>query len=109
LTESNPRVFLQPDMNIFQLYINNSEENIIVSRLLFDSPLSKIDGNFYTPKIEKLIVDLLVNRPMILPISDEERKIIAQNMIDTYTINQSTLNRYATKRNAEKIIREMQL
>ncbi len=74
------------------------KKNIIVTRLHFDAPLYKVNDNYYTPKLEKLIVDLLINDPVILPISYSEINTIIMNAIDTYSINFSTLARYAKKK-----------
>lgn len=107
LKERFPNTFVSPDQKMYDYYINPSEENIIVNRLYVDAPLNRFDGSFYTPKIEKLIVDLLVNNPIILPISSSEIQTIISTALDTYNINYSTLTRYANKRNVHQELKKI--
>lgn len=109
LKENFPNTFLSPEQMMYDYYISAKEKNIIVKRLHVDSPLNKIQNNYYTPKIEKLIIDLLINDPIILPIGASEIHTIIMNIVDTYSINYSTLNRYAKKRNAEKPLEKLHL
>ncbi|WP_368645699.1 DUF6577 family protein [Alkalibacterium putridalgicola] len=109
LKENYPNTFLSPDQKMYDYYISPQEENIIVKRLYVDSPLNKINNNYYTPKLEKLIVDLLINDPIILPIGVSDIRTVIMNILDTYSINYSTLNRYAKKRNAEKSLEKLHL
>lgn len=95
-------VYLSPDKGIYDLYISPREENIIVNRLYVDAPLNRIRGNYHLPKLEKLLIDLIVNEPIILPIGVSEVKTIITNARGKYNINYSTLLRYAKKRHAEK-------
>lgn len=102
LKELFPNTFLSPEQEMYDYYILPQEENIIISRLHVDAPLNKIRENYYTPKLEKLIVDLVINDPVILPIGTAEVEIIITNALDTHNINYSTLTRYANKRNAKQ-------
>lgn len=102
LKEQFPNTFISPNQEMYDHYIQSSNENLIVNRLYVDAPLNKIAGNFYVPKIEKIIVDLLVNTPTIFPVSSAEIQTIIKNLLTTYNINYSTLMRYATKRNASR-------
>lgn len=100
--ERYPNVYLSPDKGIYDLYISPREENIIVNRLYVDAPLKRIRGNYYLPKLEKLVIDLIVNEPLILPVGVSEVKAIITNVCGKYNLNYSTLLRYAKKRHAEK-------
>lgn len=102
LKEQFPNTFISPEQKMYDYYILPQEENIIVNRLHVDAPLSKVKANFYTPKLEKLIVDLLINEPVILPIGTSEIELIVANALDNYAINYSALGRYATKRNVKE-------
>ncbi|KFN93322.1 hypothetical protein TMUPMC115_0527 [Tetragenococcus muriaticus PMC-11-5] len=102
LQENFSNTFLSPDQEMYDYYVSAQEKNIIVTRLHFDAPLYKVNDNYYTPKLEKLIVDLLINDPVILPISYSEINTIIMNAIDTYSINFSTLARYAKKETVKK-------
>lgn len=102
LKEHFPNTFLSPEQKMYDHYILPQEENIIINRLHVDAPLNKIRENYYTPKLEKLIIDLLINNPIIFPVGTAEVKTIITNALDTYNINYSTATRYANKRNARK-------
>lgn len=107
LKEHFPTTFLSPDKKMYDYYILPQEENIIINRLHVDAPLNKVRKNYYTPKLEKLIIDLVINDPIILPLGDAEIKMILKNAINTYNINLSTLNRYANKRNAKEKLNKL--
>ncbi|QXN87258.1 hypothetical protein KV134_01980 [Tetragenococcus halophilus] len=109
LQENFSNTFLSPDQEMYDYYVSTQEENIIVTRLHFDAPLYKVNDNYYTPKLEKLIVDLLINDPVILPISYSEINTIIMNAIDTYSINFSTLARYAKKKKQSKRLNKLHL
>lgn len=102
LKEHFPNTFLSPEQKMYDYYILPQEENIIINRLHVDAPLNKIKKNYYTPKLEKLIIDLVINDPVIFPVGTTEIKTIITNALDTYNINYSTLTRYANKRNAKQ-------
>lgn len=97
-----PNVYLSPDKGIYDLYISPLEENIIVNRLYVDAPLNRVNGNYHIPKLEKLLVELITNEPIILPIGESEVKTVVTNAREKYNINFSTLLRYSKKRRAEK-------
>ncbi len=109
LREYFPNTFISPEQKMYDYYILPQEENIIINRLHVDAPLNKVSKNFYTPKLEKLLVDVAVNDPVILSIGAAEIKAIITNALDTYNINYSTLKRYATKRNAKRKLEKFTL
>lgn len=98
LKEHFPNTFIAPEQKMYDYYISPQAENIIINRLHVDAPLIKVKENYYLPKLEKLIIDLLVNNPVVLPIESKEITTIIANIIDVYNINYSTLTRYANKR-----------
>jgi hypothetical protein len=100
--EQYPNVYLSPGKGIYDIYISPREENIIVNRLYVDAPLNRVEGNYHLPKLEKLLVDLIINEPIILPIGESEGKTVVANAREKYNVNYSTLLRYAKKRHIEK-------
>ena len=102
LKERYRNVYLNPDNTIYDLYISPHDENIILERLYVDAPLNRRSGNYQIPKLEKLLVDLIVNDPMILPVGVSEVKKIIANALSKYNLNYSTILRYAKKRRVEK-------
>ena len=75
---------------------------MIIERLYVDRPLNRRSVNYQIPKQEKLLVDLIVNDPMILPVGVSEVKKIIANALSKYNLNYSTILRYAKKRRVEK-------
>lgn len=102
LKEHYPNTFLSPEQKMYDYYISSKEENIIINRLHVDAPLNKIRENYYTPKLEKLIIDLVINDPVIFPVGAAEIETMITNALDTYNINYSTLIRYANKRHTKQ-------
>ncbi|PTQ84181.1 hypothetical protein C8U37_11099 [Trichococcus patagoniensis] len=100
--EQYPNVYISPDKGIYDLYISPREENIIVNRLYVDAPLNRVEGNYHLPKLEKLLVDLIINDPLILPVSESDVKTVITNAREKYNVNHSTLLRYARKRRIEQ-------
>lgn len=102
LKENFTNTYLTPDEKMYTYYISPQEENIILNRLYVDAPVAKVKENYYIPKLEKLVVDLLINEPIIFPVGESEIKTIIMNATDTYSVSLSTLMRYAKKRHALK-------
>lgn len=98
IKQHHSNVFLSPDETKYRYYLSPDQENIIVNRLHVDAPLNNIDSHYYVPKFEKLIVDLMINSPIILMISKHEMKHILTRAQEKHHINFSTLRRYAKKR-----------
>lgn len=107
LKDTFPNTFLTPDQKMYDYYILPTDNNIIVNRLHVDSPLNKVNQNYFTPKLEKLIIDLLINEPVIFPVAESEIKTIITNALSMYNVNSSTLVRYATKRNVLQKIEKL--
>lgn len=57
LKEQHPNTFLSPDQKMYNYYISPQEENVIVNQLHVDASLNKVNDNFYTPKLEKLLIE----------------------------------------------------
>ena len=104
LKQQYRNVYLNPDEKFYDLYISPQEENIILKRLYVDAPRNRINENYHIPKLEQLLVDLIINDPMILPIGASEVKKIIANARDKYNLNYSTIQRYAKKRRVEKAL-----
>lgn len=98
IQNSYSNVFLSPNETKYDYYISPKRENIIVNRLYVDAPLRRLDSFYYLPKLEKILVDLMINEPIILMLSKYETKQIITKIQTTYNINYSTFKRYAEKR-----------
>lgn len=93
------RVFLNPNKDFVYENIDISKTAVIVKPLISESPLTNIRG-ISTPKIEKILVDILCNDDLDY-LHGSEWHYILDHIMNTYSVNRSTLLRYASRRNAK--------
>lgn len=105
LTEINKNVFFNPDEEIFDRYINNQEEVLIVKNMVTESPLAEKD-NIIIPALEKLLVDMLIDTNLFSA-QQNEKEFIMRSVMEKYTLNQLKMRRYAVRRNREREIDEL--
>ena len=105
LLENNKKVVLESDYNTFTKY-NSFDEIYVVRFINEDSPLfrksvSNSDivkkTNIVSPKIEKIMVDIIIDDFFDTILSDEVYNILVE-LLKNYQINMSTIKRYATKK-----------
>ena len=63
LNDNYKNVFLNPDSEIFELYISSLDEIIIVKNLISEAPFEKIN-KVTIPTLEKLLVDMLIDKEL---------------------------------------------
>lgn len=97
LTEKNKNVFLNPAKEIFDKYISNQEEAIIIISMISESPLIKTN-KFNIPSLEKLLVDCLVGDEIFAAQQNDLDNIIS-SIFERYNISPGKIKRYATRRN----------
>lgn len=97
LYENKNNVYVSPNKIEIEKYLLSGRNNIVVNNLIKESPL-QLNRNIMVPKIEKIIVDLFANKNLFIMYQGKELVNIIEEIFKTYNINQSTLNRYATKR-----------
>jgi hypothetical protein len=93
-------VFLDPDKEIFEKYIVNHDEVIIVKSMISEAPVMT-HGNIVCASLEKLLVDCLAE-PVMFSAQQAELDNIFRNAFDRYTININSMKRYARRRNKLK-------
>ena len=84
------------------LYIGESE--VTINNVISEAP--KGSGNRYEVPLEKIIVDLFANKKLRNTIQSNELRIIIEQMFMKYTIDQSTMIRYARRRHKDVIIKQ---
>lgn len=102
-------VFIRPDETAIYFYIAESQRPIIIKKLLTRAPLSQIsakDVEFFTPTLEKVLVDLLAEDKLFHFFQGSELIHIYGNAISKYTINFTKLFSYAKRREREEEIRQ---
>jgi hypothetical protein len=102
LNENYKNVFLNPDNEIFELYISSLDEIIIVKNLISESPFEKIN-KINIPTLEKLLVDMLVDKDLFAA-QQGEIEFIFKTAFSKYALNKLQMKRYAMRRNREKEI-----
>lgn len=87
-----------PDEKETKTYLKWYGNNITVKTLISQSPLMESE-EIRIPKLEKIIVDLYLNNTHFNAFQGSELKTIYENVFQRYSINWSTLKRYALRRN----------
>ncbi|MEO5641810.1 MAG: DUF6577 family protein [Bacteroidia bacterium] len=97
MKEKFKNVYLNPGYEIYQNYIAGKKDSIIVKNLISESPIQDIN-NIMTPTIEKILVDIFCDKVIHVTFQGKEMRNIFENSFEKYTINLSTLSRYAHRR-----------
>lgn len=105
LSERHKNVFLNPDEKIYDRYIANSDDTIIVKNLVSEAPVVELE-KIVVPTLEKLLVDMLIDEDLFAA-QQSERSFIYENAMKNYTINTLQMKRYALRRNREKKVTEL--
>jgi len=99
LKDQKKQVFLEPDAETFELYINNSDDVIIIKQLVSEAPLIET-RNIVVPSIEKLLVDMIADTNLYA-VQQGELDFIYGTAFEKFDINQNKMKRYAQRRNRE--------
>ncbi len=102
-------VFLNPDKKTFDLYISESTSPVIIKKLLTRAPLMKRTEKkvrFYTPALEKILVDLFAEERLFFYLQGGELMHIYENALSKYAINFTKLFSYAKRREREYDIKQ---
>ncbi|MBT9777329.1 hypothetical protein GPL15_12525 [Clostridium sp. MCC353] len=94
-------VWLKPAHQYFKKYLEG--ETVVVLPLSSESPRHRNDP--HKVRLEKILVDLFANKLLLDLLDTEERKAVYENAFERYLIDESTLFRYARRRNKETVIR----
>lgn len=63
-SDSNSMIYLNPGHDVFELYISNYEEVIIVKQLVSEAPIIVNDKGVHVASLEKLLVDALIEKDL---------------------------------------------
>ncbi len=102
-------VFLNPDEKTINFYIAESAQAVVVKKLLTRAPLMKRTEHkveFYTPTLEKILVDLFAEEHLFYYLKGSELMHIYENVLNKYTINFTKLFSYAKRREREQAIKQ---
>ncbi len=93
--------FLDPDRTTIDRYVGIQDESIIVSKVISQSPKRQKGSLQSYAKLEKILVDILVDENKYYVYQGQELSTIFENAFDTFIINQDSMLRYAGRRTAQ--------
>jgi len=102
-------VFLNPDEKTINFYVAESNQPVIIKKLLTRAPLMKRTENktkLYTPTLEKILVDLFAEERLFYYLQGGELMHIYENALSKYTINFTKLFSYAKRREKDNDIKQ---
>ncbi|ACD89219.1 MAG: hypothetical protein HGA57_09875 [Chlorobium limicola] len=95
--EKYKNVYLNPDENTLERYINEERESIIVKPLITKAPLEK-EEKVATPSLEKILVDIFVDRKLFSVCQGSELVQIFNTLDRMYALNITRMTAYAKRR-----------
>lgn len=99
--ENFRNVYLNPDDNLLERYIYEETETIIVKTLVTKAPIKK-EKKISIPILEKILVDLFVDKKLFAPFQGSELTHIYNNAYRLYALNITKLLAYARRRTKEQ-------
>jgi hypothetical protein len=106
---SRNELYLNPDDKAIDFYIAESNYPVIIKKLITRSPIAgrtEKRVKFYTPLLEKILVDLFAEEKLFYYLQGSELMHIYENAINKYAINFTKLFSYAKRRDREQDIRQ---
>lgn len=105
---SKTEIFLTPDEKTINFYVAESLQPIVIKKLVTRSPISKRTEKklkFYTPSLEKILVDLFSEDKLFYYSQGSELVHIFENALKSYDINFTKLFSYAKRRERDNGIK----
>ena len=99
LSGSGLKVFIEPDRSVYENYISNYDEVIIVKSMISEAPTIELDG-IACASLEKLLVDCLADG-LMFSAQQNELSSIFENAFNRYNVNVNSMKRYASRRNKQ--------
>ncbi|MEN8122274.1 MAG: DUF6577 family protein, partial [Bacteroidota bacterium] len=103
LSEFAKNVYLNPDEKTIELYVSKNFDSIIVKALVTESPVQNIE-QIPTITVEKMLVDIYCDETLFGAQQGGELSNIYRDTFERFTINKSSLLRYASRRKRRKEI-----
>lgn len=104
---SRNELYLNPDDKTIDYYIAESNYPVVIKKLITRSPIDRRTEKrvqFYTPLLEKILVDLFAEDRLFYYLQGSELIHIYENVIGNYAINFTRLFSYAKRRDREQAI-----
>ncbi len=90
-------VFLKPSQQELERYVYDNRDSIVIKKLVSQAPISQ-NKKIATPKLEKILVDVFMEKDFYYPYQGQELINIYENAFRYYRISTKSLNRYADRR-----------
>lgn len=106
---SRKEIYINPDEKAIDFYIAESDYPVIIKKLITRSPIARRTEKrvkFYTPLLEKILVDLFADEKIFYYLQGSELTHIYENAISNYAINFTKLFSYAKRREREQDIKQ---
>lgn len=101
--EQYKEAFLNPTKDVYHRYISGKKESIVILNLISEAPTHQIDS-INAPTIEKILVDIFADNTIFSTFQGNEMRNIFIAALEKYTVNMSTLRRYAYRRGKKEEI-----
>ena len=102
-------LYLNPDEKAIDFYIAEGDYPVIIKKLITRSPIARRTekrAKFYTPLLEKILVDLFAEERLFYYLQGAELMHIYKHAISNYAINFTKLFSYAKRREKEQDIKQ---
>jgi len=100
LRDQDRNVFFKPGAEVLDQYVSLETETT-VRQLVSEAPIQFID-NTPTITIEKLLVDVFLDKILFSAQQGSELKVIFKNALEMFPVNENTMLRYANRRGRKK-------
>lgn len=94
------KTFLNPNRMTMERYVIQQPETFLISKLVTQTPMGKRINGIPYAKIEKILVDILIDDDKYFIFQGQELVSIFENVFANYWIDEKSLLRYAGRRNA---------
>lgn len=98
-------VFIEPTSDILDKYLPIDKEAFIIKSLVSESPTQLVNG-ITTVSIEKLLIDIFCDDIIFSAQQGAEMRTIFNEAFSKYTVNQSKMLRYASRRRKKEVFQE---
>ncbi|MBN1970260.1 MAG: hypothetical protein JW870_12900 [Candidatus Delongbacteria bacterium] len=97
LKDAKYSVFIDPTKDLIEKYFPDEREILIVKPLVTEAPVQDIEG-LNTTTLEKMLVDVFCDDVILSAQQGSEMRIIFQEAMNKYTVNENRMIRYADRR-----------
>lgn len=101
--------YINPDKKIIDFYVSESQNPIIIRKLITRSPISKrkeTKNELYIPLLEKILVDVFSDDKLFYHYQGIEMTHLYENALKKYSLNYTKLFSYAKRRKQEQAIKQ---